>query len=126
MHSRLYFSVVFLLAPCVAGMAAAAPPPERLLPESARAGVVAPNGAGALRAWRNSQYRAFVTDPLLKPFLDDLARQVERGADLAGVVSACWEELAALASDGPAAVAMIPTGDRTALLGLLDVTGKSG
>src|SRR5262245_5346923 len=98
MSTRFWFSLIPMLTSGLVGPVEAAPPPERLLPDATRAVVAAPNAANALRAWKNSQYHTFVNQPLLKPFQDDLARQIERRADLAGIICACWNELAALAT----------------------------
>src|SRR5437016_5158520 len=122
MNLRYCFCLIVLMAIHGAQRVAAAPPAEQILPESSRAVLLAPSAAVALQSWRNSQYHAFMTDRQLRPFLDDLTRQIERGADLAGVICACWTELTALAGDGPAAVALVPTGERTAVVGILDVT----
>jgi hypothetical protein len=110
----------------LAGTVTAAPPPERRLPASTRAVVFAPNAAAALATWRKTQFGVLANDPLLQPVIADLMRQVEHGAALPGLLSATWPELSALASDGPASVAAVPAGGRTATVALLDVTGKAG
>src|SRR5713101_7569530 len=116
-------ATVLALAPVIG---AAPQPPEQLLPGSARAVLIAPNAAAALQAWRRTQYSSLVNDPQLKPFLEDLTRQIGQVNAFVGLLAATWDELAALSTDGPAAIALVPAGGRSATVALMDTTGRAG
>jgi hypothetical protein len=109
----------------LAGVAPAAPPPpERLLPAATLQFVCVPDVRQLRERWGRTQMSRFFNDPALKPFLDDLDRQLPAG--LTQFLGLSTDDVTRVAF-GPVAWAVVRTGPgKPANVLLIDATGKDG
>ena len=121
-------STGFLAACALASPLWAVQPSETLLPETTK-GFISTQDVNEVReAFNNTQLGAMVADPAMKPFIDDLRRQISAKMEKAGSkLGVDWEDLEKVYA-GEVALAVIqpdPSNKMSHALALVvDVTGK--
>src|SRR5689334_19089907 len=73
--------------------AEAAPPFERLLPDTTKQFISIPDARRLEESWDKSQYGRFFNDPALKPFMDDLQRQLPAMDELSALLGLSTDDL---------------------------------
>lgn len=122
------FSTSFLAACAVASPLWAVQPSETLLPDTTK-GFIATQDVNEVRAaFNNTQLGEMVADPAMKPFIDDLRRQISAKMDEAGTrLGVNWEDLEKVYA-GEVALAVVQYDPENklshALALIVDVTGK--
>lgn len=103
-------------------------PSEELLPSSTKAFVAIPNLEQLNAAWNRTQLGQMFNDPAMKPFVEDLQRQLKAKFSQAGVrLGVTPEDLKGIAN-GEVAVASVQPGDdkaRCATVLLADITDRN-
>ncbi|HEX5444294.1 MAG TPA: hypothetical protein VFW87_10715, partial [Pirellulales bacterium] len=119
-------SVVVSILFTVGVAAQAAPPSETLLPVSTTGYVSIPSVKNLLDTWRQTQLGRLLDDPMMKPFADDLRRQLkEKWSQSHARLGLSIEDLEKLAGGELALAVVRPEGDdRAAVAVLADVAGK--
>jgi hypothetical protein len=104
---------------------AAVPPSDTLLPNSTKAYFTIANVAGLNEQWEKTQLYQLFEDPVMKPFTEDLRRQLdEKWLENHEKIGLSIEDLRNVAS-GELSGALVGTASgRTALIVLVDVTGN--
>lgn len=102
----------------------AAIPADALLPESTKGFLSIPSVERLLSQFNQSQFGKLASDPLMKPFVEDVKRQLrQRGLKQLDQMGLTWEELEGLPS-GELALAVIQTGpDEGAVAMVINVAG---
>jgi hypothetical protein len=109
----------------VAAQGRAAPPPEKVVPDSAVFFVKVNNAAAFREAFRQSQFGQLWNDPAMKPLRDDLANKLQdANKDLKEKVGVTLHELLEL-PEGPIAVAVLARDDADHPVALA-VTAEAG
>jgi hypothetical protein len=104
-----------------------APPSDQLLPATTRGYVAVPDVEGFRERWRQTQLGQLAADPIMKPFAEDLQRQIREKFIKDNLhLELDWEDLAAMAAGELALATIQPGGDETqhASVLILDVTGR--
>lgn len=124
---RLAFAFLFVLC-CSLPVETlqAAPPAESLLPSTTKAFISVPDVDVLLEHWDATDLGKLADDPLMKPFVDDLKRQLREKFSATGKeLGLTWEELRGVHGGEVAAALIQPKGDRAAhaFAIVCDVTG---
>jgi hypothetical protein len=105
--------------------AAAAPPAETLLPASTKGFVTMPNVDQLIEGWHKTELGRLLDDPVMKPFSDDLRRQLkEKWARSHAKLGLSLDDLDGLASGALSIAAVMPSKGRASLVMLVDVAGR--
>ena len=118
--------LTLLVAGSVPFAAMGARPSEELLPNTTKAYVSIDNLDELSAAWKKTQLGQLVNDPVMKPFVEDLQRQLKTKFSQTGIrLGLSWEDLNGVASGEVAVASIQPAGDksRCATVLLADVTG---
>ncbi|HET6881011.1 MAG TPA: hypothetical protein VFI31_12695 [Pirellulales bacterium] len=103
----------------------AVPPAETLLPESTKGFVVTADIDTLLDRWDQSPLGKLLNDPLMKPFKEDLRRQIkEKWAKSHVRLGIKIEDLQGIATGEACLAVLMPKGEDASLVVLADVTGK--
>lgn len=119
----LFLSSVILTPAFVVG----ALPSEELLPNTTKGYVAIPDLEKLSAAWDKTQLGQMAKDPAMKPFADDLQRQLNAKFSQAGVrLAVTFDDLRGVASGEVAVASLQPGADkaRCATVLLADVTGR--
>ncbi len=105
-------------------MAVAAPPTERLLPNTTKAFVSVPDINVLRQSFNETQWGQLVQDPAMQPFVEDFRRQMQqKGVRQLESLGLSWEELEGVPG-GEVSIAFIrPEAGRMAVVALVDVSG---
>lgn len=101
-------------------------PTEDLLPSTTKGYISVANLEELSAAWNKMQLGQMVNDPVMKPFVDDLQRQLKSRLSQAGVrLGITWDDLKGIATGEVAVSSLQPRGDksRCATALLADITG---
>ncbi len=128
MSTRVAFT---LLASCLVWLAPlsgirAATPSAKLLPDTTKGYLSVTDVDTLLEKWEETQLGQLMADPVMKPFAEDLQRQIRAKLQRAGVeLGLTWDDLRALYGGELCMAAVQPGHDknRHALVLLIDVTG---
>lgn len=109
----------------IGSVADAAPPADRLLPDTTMGFLSVGNLERLEDRWRQSQFGRFVEDEAMRPFIDEVRSRIERRTSaIRDKVGLSLSDLEGIAS-GEVAVAVVRPNDQAAALALLaDVTGR--
>jgi hypothetical protein len=110
------------------GAALAADPSEQILPATTKAYVSIPDLDALRDNWNKTQLGELFQDPLMKPFLDDLQRQMNGWLDENGVkLGVTLEDLTDVAGGEVCIAGLQPGGEKSAHAAVLmvDATGHS-
>ncbi len=121
--SRLLLAL--LLATVFVSSAPAVIPPEQLLPETTRGYLSVPDIYRLQEDFNKTQLGQLLLDPVMKPFSDDLKRQLkEKWSDAHESLGLTWADIQDVPG-GEVAVARIqPAKDKAAMAMIVDITGK--
>ncbi len=114
-----------LFAALGGSLAAAVPPSENLLPNSTKGYFAIPSVPKLVASWERTQLHQLLADPVMKPFTEDLHRQLDqKWFKSHEKIGLSFDDLRGIAA-GELAVAMVGTTQgQTALAVLVDVTGQ--
>jgi hypothetical protein len=111
----------------LAATASAVAPSEKLLPNTTAAWLSVPD-VDALRAeWKKTQIGQMIDDPIMKPFVEDLRKQLTSKISKTGVkLGITWDDLDGVYGGEVSIAAVQPNNDpkQHALALLVDTTGK--
>ena len=120
--------LVFVFALCVghhlAGPASAAVNSEQIFPDTTKGFLSVPDVNALRDSWNKTQYGQLLNDPLMKPFADDLRKQMqEKWLKTHERLGISWEDMEGVPG-GEVGVAVIePAKGQAATALLVDVTG---
>jgi hypothetical protein len=107
--------------------ASAAPPCDALLPSSTKGFVSVPDVSQLIEAWHQTELGRLLDDPLMKPFSDDLRRQLkEKWARSHAKLGLTLDNLDDLATGELALAVVMPAKGKAAVALLVDVAGREG
>jgi hypothetical protein len=115
----------FIASPVIAQ--AQVPPSETLLPASTQFWVSAPDLQESDKKWNETNLGKLMDDPIMKPFRDDLNKQLRERREEEGSISLgiSWEDARTIAG-GEACMALVhPPKRQPSRIVLVDVTGKA-
>ena len=121
------FSTLFLVLSLLVTPAQAAPPADQLLPDTTRGFVSVTDIDDLMERFEQTQIGQLVNDPIIKPFAEDLKRQLGDKLNRTDVrLGIRWEDLRGVSS-GEVSVAVAQPDDKDqpyAIIFLVDVTGN--
>jgi hypothetical protein len=121
---RLYLGVVAITL-STGAVAGAVPPTDTLLPDSTKGYVVAGDVDALLERWNEAPLGKLLNDPLMKPFKEDLRRQIkEKWTRSHARLGIRVEDLQGIATGEACVAVVLPKGADGSLVVLADVTGK--
>jgi len=96
-----------------------------LLPETTKAYLSVPNVTQLSESFDKTEYGHLLNDPLMKPFMEDLRRQLqEKWSRTHNKLGISWEDLSEVPS-GEVSLAVVRVGKGGALVLVADVTGRT-
>ncbi len=117
--------VVLLLLLAQSESRAAVPAAETLLPNTTKAFLAVPSIATVRDHWNATELGQLMQDPTMKPFIEDLRRQMqEKWTKTHERLGIHWEDLEGVPSGEVAVAVVLPTPTETVLTVLADVTGR--
>ncbi|MCA9170259.1 MAG: hypothetical protein KDB23_21425, partial [Planctomycetales bacterium] len=124
--NRVFAGVLLLGVQFWTGIASAAPAADQVLPATTKGFVSFPNVAEFRERWQSTQLGQLAADPVMKPFAEDLQRQLrERFVESNFNVSLTWEDLSRVCGGELCIATVQPEDDEKLHASLLiaDVTG---
>lgn len=125
--SGLTGMVILLFLSTVTNATWGAVPSEVLLPRTTKAFISVADLEAVSAAWNKMQLGQLMSDPAMKPFVEDFERQIRSKFSQTGVrLGVAWEDLRGVASGEVAVASIQPNGDKTRASTVLtaDVTGR--
>lgn len=121
---RLHLAAAGLLLFTVAA-ARAVPPADKLLPDTTKGYIAAANIDTLVERWNETALGKMLNDPLMKPFSDDLRRQLKQKWSRSHArLGITVEDLQGIATGEACLAIVMPKGADASLVVLADVTGK--
>ncbi len=106
---------------------AAVPSSEVLLPDTTKGYLSVANVDELEEAWNKTQMGQLANDPAMKPFVEDIKRQLrEKWTQSHEKLGISWEDLDGVPSGEVAVALILPDAEHDALVILADVTGREG
>lgn len=125
LSNRVWLAALVLVLFSHASSRAAVPAPESLLPESTK-GFLAVGSLDQLsESWNKTQLGKLTQDPAMKPFMEDLQRQIQqKWTQTHRKLGITWDDLSGVPSGEVAVALLLPAPTEVALAVLADVTGN--
>ena len=121
---RLQLAAVVVLF-ATGAVARAVPPTDTLLPDSTKGYVAAADVDTLIERWNETPLGKMFNDPAMKPFTDDLRRQIkEKWSKSHARLGITVADLQGLATGEACLAVVLPKGADASLIILADVTGK--
>lgn len=110
----------------ICSVGSAAPPSsENLLPNSTKGYISVRNVPELVEAWQKTELSRLLEDPVMKPFGDDLRKQVnEKFLKSQDKLALSWEDIDGLATGELTMAVVHPAGSKPSLVVIIDVTGN--
>jgi len=118
---------IAILCSLPVSFAKAVPPSVQLLPNTTKGFVSVPDMNTLQASWDKTQWGKLFADPMMKPFADDLKRQISGRLSKAGVqFGITWEDLQRVYG-GEVALGMVQPGDANshAMVLIVDISGHA-